>query len=458
MRSLRQVCAHVHFSEEATLDALGQPFATERLDAFLDTLTVKEQRLRKLPLRLVVLLCIAMNLFTDESLDGVLGKLLQGARFLRPGEAGLTATASAICQRRQHLGVAPLAQLMHELCQPLASPATPGAFLGGLRLMALDGILEEVPDSPANARTFGRHRGGRGESAFPQVRAVYLVECGTHAICDAVFLPYRTSERSGGLTLLRSVSAGMLVLWDRGFYSYALAQRCRAQGAHFLARLKSNLRLSPPHRLPDGSYLATVPAHAPGSPPLSVRILDYTLEDPARPGHGECHRLMTSLLDPVGFPAETLIEAYHGRQEIELPIDETATHQRRPQQPLRSRTPAGVLQELCGLVLAHYAIRRVMYEAAMQLPIAPTRLGFVKTVRLLRRAVFEFQLLRPAAQRQWYQRLLHEIGQTLLPLRRNRTNPRGTKHKMSKFNAKREAHRHWPQPSKSFAQAIVLLN
>ena len=458
MRSLRQVCASVHFSQDATLDALGRHFVPVRIDALLDAWQVREQRLRKLPMRLVVLLCIAMNLFTDESLDGVLGKLLQGARFLRPTEEGLTATASAICQRRQQLGVAPLEGLFHELCQPLASPATPGAFLFDLRLMALDGTLEEVPDSPANAAAFGRHRGGRGESAFPQVRAVYLVECGTHAICDAVFLPYHLSERAGGMTVLRSVHAGMLVLWDRGFYSYGLAHHCRAQGAHFLARLKGNLRLQRGQVLPDGSYLAEVCAHPPGTKPLGVRILDYTLDDPARPGHGERHRLMTSLVDAAQYPAHTLIEAYHEREEIELTIDETDTHQRRPQQPLRSRTPEGVLQELFGLVLAHYAIRSVMYEAAVPLALPPTRLSFVKTVRLLRSAVFEFQLLRPSAQRHWYQRLLHEVGCAQLPPRANRTNPRVVKHKMSKFNAKHERHRAWPQPSKSFAQAIVLLN
>lgn len=462
MRSLRQVNPAVHFSQEATLEALGHTFDEERLSVLLEELGLHDQRLRKLPLRLTVLLCIAMNLFTQDALEDVLRKLVQGSHFLRRGIGVSAAQASAICQRRQQLGLDPLVRLFHETCRPLATPATLDAFLFGLRLMALDSTVEEVPDTPANRRTFGCHRGGRGESAFPQVRGVYLCECGTHAICDALFLPYRTSERRAALELLRSVEAGRLLLWDRGFFSYDLAVGCRTRQAHFLGRLKANLRLKRLQSLSDGTYLAEVPpprrVRRCGAPPLVVRIIEYTLDDPARPASGEVHRLMSSLLDATLYPAQGLIEAYHRRWEIEITIDETDSHQRLPHQPLRSRTPQGVLQELYGLLLAHYAVRKVMYEAAMQIPLAPTRLSFVKTLRALRRAVFEFQILDPAEHAAWYQQLLHDIGRLRLPKRANRLNPRVTKHKMSKFNFKREFHKHWPQPSKPFAQAIVLLN
>jgi hypothetical protein len=460
-RSLRPIDPLVHVTEEATLEALGQTLARTRIEAVLKAHGVVEQRVRKLTIVLTVLVCIAMNLFTEEAIDDVLGKLMQGPRFLRPDDDLRLARASAICQRRQQLGVKPMVALFQEVCQPLATPATRDAFLGGLRLMAIDGVTEDVPDTPANARYFGRAHGARGDSAFPQVRAVYLCECGTHAICDAGFWPYATSERVGGLRVLRSVGPGMLVMWDRGFHSFDMCWRSVQRQAHFLGRVPSQVRLTPLRHLSDGSYLAELrPSdyqRRKRGESLVVRVIEYTLDDPGRAGHGERHRLVTSLLDEVAYPAHTLAVAYHERWEIEITIDETDTHQRRPQQPLRSRTPLGVLQELYGLLLAHDAIRATMHEAALQANVPPDRLSFVNTVRLLRNAVFEFQIFAPAQLADWSQRLVRDIGREQLPERDHRCNPRVVKRKMSKFRLKREAHRHWPQPTKSFAEAVVVL-
>lgn len=461
MRSLRQLDPSVHFTEEAALDALGHTLAHARVEAVLVSLGVLEQRSRKLTMVLTVLLCIAMSLFTEEAIDDVLAKLLQGPRFLRPDDDFQPATAGAICQRRQQLGVAPMVALFREVCQPLATPDTQDAFLFGFRLMAIDGTTEDVPDTPANARYFGRQTGSRGDSAFPQVHAVYLCECGTHAIVDAGFWPYAVSERVGGLRLLRSLGPGRLVMWDRGFHSYDMCARTRQRRAHFLARVPTYIRLKPIHPLPDGSYLAYArPAEykrRKQGERLWVRVIEYTIDDPARPGHGEHHRLITSLLNPVVFPAHALACAYHERWEIEITIDETDTHQRRPHQPLRSRTPCGVLQELYGMLLAHYAIRAVMHEAALRAHVAPDRLSFVKTVRILRNAVFEFQIMAESQRAVWYEHLLRDIGREQLPARDNRCNPRVVKRKMSNFDLKRDIHRQWPQPTKPFIEAIVVL-
>ena len=139
-------------------------------------------------------------------------KLAAGPRFLRPVEGIEVAGASAICQRRQQLGVAPMVTLFRDVCHPLATPNTRDAYLFGLRLMAVDGTVEDVADTPANSSYFGRQTGSRGNSAFPQMRCVYLCECGKHAICDAGVWPYQISERTGGLRVLRSVGADMLVM------------------------------------------------------------------------------------------------------------------------------------------------------------------------------------------------------------------------------------------------------
>jgi Insertion element 4 transposase N-terminal/Transposase DDE domain len=460
-RSLRQLDPHVHFTQEATLDALGQTLARPRIEALLGAQGVLEQRTRKLTMVLAVLVCVAMNLFTEDAIEEVLFKLLQGPRFLRPADELHAASASAICQRRQQLGVAPMVALFHEVCRPLATSQTRDAFLCGLRLMAIDGTKEDIPDTAANADYFGRHRGPRGASAFPQVTAVYLCECGTHAICDAGFWPEQVSERVGGLRLLRSVGPGMLVMWDRGFHSYDMCARCRRQGAHFLARLPAHVQVNPLRQLSDGSYLAELTPseyqRRKGGERLAVRVIEYTLDDPTRPGHGERHRVITSLVDEVTYPAHTLACGYHERWEVELTIDETDTHQRQPRQPLRSRTPVGVLQELYGLLMAHYAIRAVMHNAALRADVAPDRLSFVHTLRLIRTAVFEFQIIAEAQNAAWYERLLREISREQLPIRENRSNPRVVKRKMSNFRLKRDGHRHWPQPSKSFAEAVVIV-
>lgn len=461
-RSLREVCSFVHVSTGAGLDMLGDLFSQARIEAGLAAggLLVKARQ-RKLPLVLVVWLIVAMNLFADQALEDVLRQLLRGPRFLRPGGSPLAASKGAICQRRQQLGLAPLVSLFYQTCRPLATAATPDGFLCGLRLMALDGTVEDVADTPANARFFGYAHGRRGQSAFPRVDAVYLCECSTHAIVDVEFGPHRGQERTRARHLLRSVEAGMLVLWDAGLYSYDLAAGCLVRGAHFLCRITDQFKLAPLQRLADGSYLAELRPtdyhRRKRGERLRVRVIEYQLQDPGRPGHGQRRRLITSYLDAETAPALALACAYHGRWEVEITLDELDTHQRPPRQPLRSHTPLGVLQELYGLLLAHYAVRAVMHAAAVRAGVAPTQLSFVKTLRILRSALMEAQLVARAQFAGWYAQLLAEIGACRLPARDNRCNPRVVRRQQSKFPSKRERHRQAPQPTLPFAEAVVIL-
>lgn len=187
-------------------------------------------------------LCIAMNLFWDVSLRYVLVRLAQGLRLLRADGVEALAGKSSISEARYRLGARVLAVLFKRVCRPLATPDTGGAFAFGLRLVALDGTVETLPDTPANAAYFGRQKGARGDSAFPQVQCVYLCECGTHAIFDAGFWPYTTSERVGARRLLRSVAAGMLVMWDRGLHEFDMLAGAVKRGAHALARLPAHVK------------------------------------------------------------------------------------------------------------------------------------------------------------------------------------------------------------------------
>ena len=369
--------------------------------------------------------------------------------------------AAAIAQARARLGARPVVALFHAVCRPLATEQTPGAFLFGLRLMALDGTTEDVPDSPANARTFGRHHSDRGASAFPQVQGVSLSECGTHAVVDAGFWPCHTSERVGALRLLRSVGAGMLLLLDRGFYSFEMLEQTRARGAHVLGRVPAGVILRVRHLLPDGSYWAHIaPAdqvRRQRGDHLLVRVLVYTLTDPARPGYGETHRLLTTLLDAQEAPALAVIAAYHARWEIEVTIDEINTHQRLVPQPLRSRTPIGVLQELYRLLVAQYAVRALMAEAATRADLAPTHLSFSAAVALIRVAIDDFHLVTPDQHAALSQRLLRDRAAHRLPPRAPLTNPRVVKRKMSTFKLKRGTPPPASQQLGAFQATIQLL-
>lgn len=329
--------------------------------------------------------------------------------------------------------------------------------------MAVDGTVEDVPDTPANASAFGRQTGSRGDSAFPQLRNVYLIESGTHAVCDAVVRGYQYDERSAALRLLRSVETGMLLMWDRGFHSFAMVRDCLDRGCHFLGRVPDHAVLEPLEQLPDGSFIAelyeTPYARKKRRGGIRVRVIEYTIDDPLREGHGQPHRLITSIFESATAPADRLAVEYHQRWEIEIAIDEMDTHQRvHANRPLRSKKPEGVVQEMYGMLLAHYLVRFFMYEAAQEEQLDPDRLSFTNTLRILRRKVDKFQIAAPQAWKEFYQRMLAEIGRVRLPPRDNRSNPRVVKRKMSNFRLKREEHRRVQHPTKPFRNSVVALN
>lgn len=269
------------------------------------------------------------------------------------------------------------------------------------------------------------------------------------------------SERVGGFRLLRAVTEGMLLTWDRGFHSFDMAQRTRSRGAHFLGRVPGHIRLKPIQHFSDGSYLAYISPseyHRRKSERMAVRVITYSIDDPGREGYGNTHRLMTSLMDPKLHPALELACAYHERWEEEMTIDEMDTHQRMVNQPMRSKKPVGVIQELYGLLIAHYAVRHIMHDAALEASVDPDRLSFTNALSIICDAIPEFQMVAVDQRGELYQRLLRDIARHKLPERDNRSNPRVVKRKMSKFRLKRPQHRQWPQSSKTFREAVVMLN
>lgn len=365
--SIQQLTDDSKFTHALRFEVLEQVCPRELVSDLLTRCHAWGKRERSLNQLLLVYYVIALSLFRRLNLAAVLSHLVRGLRWLWPNPCLCLPTAAALVYRRRLLGCPIMRHLFQHICHPMATEQTTGAFRFGLRLMAIDGTLDEVADTPANARYFGRLSSGKHQSPFPQVRCVYLAEVGTHAIVDAVFAPCQVVEQSlAPVVLSRSVQADMLVLMDRGIVSApVLSMLVHQRQAQALARLKVNQFTHAEQVLSDGSYLLTL--HPAGLPDVQVRVIEYRIEPSTaerlaefpssqtanRADPRQLHRLVTTLLDPQQAPATELILCYHERWEIEACIDEQKNHLRLSHQPMRSKEPTLVWQELYGLLLAH---------------------------------------------------------------------------------------------------------
>jgi len=294
---------------------------------------------------------------------------------------------SGISQARSRLGWEALQHLHDAVVVPIAQPATRGAWYRDWRLVSLDGSCLDIADEHANAAAFGRHKASRGASAYPQLRFVALVENGTHVLFGTQMGPYSTGETTLAKGALAALRPGMLCLADRQFFGFPFWQLAQATGADLLWRLKAGAQLGREQPLADGSYLSSIyPAPKDRRKPhtaVRVRVIDYRLDGVA--GAEPLYRLATTVLDPARAPAAELAALYHERWEIESALDELKTHLRGPRIVLRSKTPDLVRQEFYGLMMAHFAIRSLMQEAAAKAGEDADRLSFLHAVRVVRR-------------------------------------------------------------------------
>ena len=352
-----------------------------------------------LPARVVAYFAVGMALYSDGSYEDVAGLLTDGLAWSLPdAEPVKLPSKSAIFQARERLGSEPLKSLFDRVAAPLATVNTPGAWLAGRRLVAIDGTCVDVADSVVNAEWFGRPGVNKGErAAFPQARVIGLAECATHAIVDAVVGAYTTGENTLARDLIDRLEPGMLLLADRGFCGFPLWQRAAATGADLLWRARSDMKPTQIETLDDGTWLAEFrPSGNAGrhAEPLIIRVIDYSIDD----GRGDAgpYRLFTTLVDPVEAPAVELAFAYAQRWEIELAFDELKTHQRGTKAVLRSKSPALVEQEIWGHLCCHYAIRTLMFEAAHNADVDPDRVSFVAALRIARRSIAQARDFPPS--------------------------------------------------------------
>lgn len=383
------------------LGVLTQYIPLEKVEEALETTGRQSQRQRQLPARVMVYYVLALALFMEVGYGEVLRCLVEGlVRLGLPAQRLRQSAPSAISQARQRLGSEPLKRLYERLAIPIAQEQTRGAFYRLWRLVSLDGSTLDLPDTKENEAAFGRPGASRGQSGFPQLRFVTLVENGTHILFGARVGGYKISEAQLAQEVLDQLQPDMLCLADRGFFSYRLWQRAGKTGAALVWRVKSNLRLPVRQRLSDGSYLSQIYASARDRRldrgGIWVRVIEYRLEgiEDGEP----LYRLVTNILDEKVAPAVELAALYHERWEIETAFDELKTHLRGRQIVLRSKTPELALQEFYGLLLAHFAVRSLMHQAALKGKVDPDELSFVHAVRVIKRKLPTVLAFPPSAQ------------------------------------------------------------
>jgi hypothetical protein len=397
-RTLAELPAGSRITDYISLGVIAKFFPVEKIHEVLEQTNRASVRERDLPAHVVVYYVIALALYMRSSYREV----LEGVQWLLDPSAKVkVAGKSGISQARSRLGVEPVKKLYDTVVTPIAEKRTKGAWFRQWRLVSLDGSTLDVADTVENDEAFGRPGASRGSSAFPKIRFVALLENGTHVLWAAHMDQYAIDELTLAEKVIPSLRKGMLCMADRFFPSYKLWRMAAKTGADLLWRTRQNARLDVEKRLPDGSYLSRIYASTSdrrnGRNGIVVRVIDYRLKDVE--GSEPLYRLITTILDHEQAPAKELAALYHERWEIETTLDELKTHLRGAQIVLRSKTPELVRQEFFGLLMAHFAIRGLMHEAALKADEDPDRLSFVHSVHVVQRRMARYGAIPPSAEK-----------------------------------------------------------
>jgi hypothetical protein len=438
-----------------------------------------EMRLRALPARLGVYFVLGLCLFSQLPYGQVLRELTSGLETVLATAGWQAPATTALTAARRRIGEKPLESLFRRLCSALSPGRSPWSHICGLLAVAWDGTTMAAEASTENTAAFGKPgvpgrrppRNGAGgdegvaaagdDAGCPQLRLVTLVACGTRALLDAAAGPLRgkgTGERDLARQLLGSLRAGMLLIADRGFYSYGLWTAAAGTGADLLWRARNDMHLPVLRELPDGSWLTHVndpravqarlrknrkrrrrgsplPPDTSPLPGITVRVIEFTLTVTADDGTS-CtgrYRLLTTLLDHQACPAADLAAGYARRWAIETAYRECKTYLRGPGRRLRGRTPDLARQELWAYLVIYQAIRVIIVRAAAGAGLHPDRISFTAALHAIRRTL-------PAARDSMDTALAGaeaEILASLVPERQGRIYPRAVNKPISPYPSRR---------------------
>ncbi len=382
--------------------ALGQLHRLYPLDVVKDSLNKAQKatlRTRELPNEFMTYYPILLCMYRSASQQEVLRVIADGLTWLFGLKDFKITGKSGISQARSRVGSEPLVDVFNRCAKPLAKAGAKGCFYRGLRLVAVDGTDLDLDDCPENSHYFGKMTNQYSEGPYPKARLVGLVEAGTRAVFAVAVGKSKESENSLVLKVIPKLTEGMLCLADRLFMSWEIFDQAQRTGAQLLFRARKDRKLPVEKRLADGSYLSTIydSTDRKQEKGIKVRVLKFDAEI-TRDGKTTKHdyRLITTLMDNVDYPLTELANLYRERWEIETMLDEVKTHLMEGQ-TLRSRTPDLVIQEIYGMMMAHYAIRAVMYEAAASKDIDPDELSFTHSRNVIERNLPKFGAFPPSA-------------------------------------------------------------
>jgi Insertion element 4 transposase N-terminal/Transposase DDE domain len=397
-RNPNVLAAGVRLADKLTMAQLHRYFPTNIVKDSLERAQKATKRTRELPNEFMAYYPMMLCLYREVSQQEVLRVMADGLSWLF-GLSDVKVTGkSGISQARARVGSEPLIDVFDRCARPLAKPGSKGCFYRGLRLVAIDGSDLDLDDCSENSQHFGRSRNQHGEGAYPKARLVGLVEVGTRAAFALSVGKHEDSENSLALNVIPKLSSGMLCLGDRLFMSWEIFDQAQKRGAELLFRGREDRNLPVENRLPDGSYLSTIYAATDRKQEagIKVRVIEYDAEV-TRNGNTTKHgyRLITTLTDYKVYPFAEVANLYRERWEFETMLDEVKTHLMNSQ-PLRSRTPDLVIQEIYGMLMAHYTIRAVMYEAAASENIDPDELSFTHSRNVVERNLPKFGAFPPS--------------------------------------------------------------
>jgi hypothetical protein len=410
-----------------------------RVEEALEATGTATIRKRRLPADQVLWLVIGMALLRNEAIERVAAML----GIALPSTRKPLVSKSALAQARQRLGEDPVAHLFTVTAAEWGTRSALAHKWRGLGVYGTDGTTLRVPDSPENWKAFGGQcgNGQRNGSAYPLVRVLGVMAVRSHILTALRFADYATGETTLAQEFWRELPDNSLTLMDRNFLVAAELNRLTRSGnRHWVTRAKSTTRLRTIKRLGHNDRR------------VEIQLSDQTRRAyPDLPDHWIARAityrrkgfrpstLLTSLLDPKRYPADELVLLYHERWELEIGYDEIKTHLLAREEAIRSRTPAGVRQELWGIALAYNLVRVEMERAADEVGIQPTRISFVGALAQIRYALLAWSTppLAPGRIPDGLLDLRRQLALLVLPpRRRERSNPRRVKIKMSAYNRK----------------------
>ncbi|HWO68804.1 MAG TPA: IS4 family transposase [Umezawaea sp.] len=397
-------------SNAIAIGALTSVVKRQTIERVLERHPREKARMRKLPDIAVVYFVVAMALFFGDGYREVVRKMMESLRTASFWKGIWSVpTASALCQARKRVPDTVMKEVFDETAVLLGKPTTPGCWLGNRRLMAFDGTILNLPDSSENEAEFGRRK-GKKDGPFPQILVVGLVEVGTHAVIAAELGSAFAGERALALELRGHLGPDMLVMCDRGFYSFEFFRDMMQTGADLLFRVQAGMKLPVVKQLRDGSYLSEIStdklrrkavrypsdvADIRDATAIPVRVIEYMVTDRGKDGERETVCLITTILDPDDATADDLARTYAERWEIEHVFDEIKNHLLIPRATLRSCTPSFVRQEIWGILLAHYSLRALMVDAACRDQCDPDRVSFTHAVKVVKRTTMSMAHFSP---------------------------------------------------------------